>query len=64
MRVFQKPGQEVKNSVFGSWASAMIGAGFFKTLSHEHLPVGHTHEDIGKKTRIRMSPAQMLTSAS
>ena len=25
----------------------LVGAGFFRTFSHEHLPVGHTHEDIG-----------------
>ncbi len=25
----------------------MVGAGFCKVLSHEHLVVGHTHEDIG-----------------
>lgn len=39
--------QEVKNGIFGSWASMMVGAGYAQILSHEHLPVGHTHEDIG-----------------
>lgn len=39
--------QEVKNSIMGSWCSMMSTAGFVRTISHEHLPVGHTHEDIG-----------------
>ena len=39
--------KEVKNSIFGSYCGMMVGAGYFRTVSHEHLPVGHTHEDIG-----------------
>lgn len=39
--------KEVKNSIFGCYCSMMVGGGYFRTFSHEHLPVGHTHEDIG-----------------
>ena len=39
--------QEVKKTIFGAWCSAMTAAGYARTICHQHLPVGHTHEDIG-----------------
>lgn len=45
-----KPGspcQECKNGVMGGWCSSMASLGYFQQISHEHLCVGHTHEDVG-----------------
>ena len=39
--------QEVKNSIFGGWCACVTAAGFYRSVTHAHLPVGHTHEDIG-----------------
>ena len=39
--------EEVKNGIFGSWASSMVATSYFRQLSVEHLCVGHTHEDVG-----------------
>ena len=39
--------QEIKNGHFGAWCSMMTAGGYARVISHEHLPVGHTHEDIG-----------------
>ena len=53
--------QEVKNGIFGSFAAMLVGAGFFRTFSHEHLPVGHTHEDIGTLARIQVVSFTLLS---
>ena len=39
--------KEVKNSLSGVMMSALITARYFDECGHHHLPVGHTHEDIG-----------------
>lgn len=39
--------KEVKNGLFGLWACSMISSKYFRTISQEHLGMGHTHEDIG-----------------
>lgn len=44
--------QEVKNGQFGAWASSVVGCGYWRVLSHEHLPVGHTHEDVGEIAKL------------
>jgi hypothetical protein len=39
--------KEVHNSFTGRWATLMTQAQFFDCVSHHHMEVGHTHEDIG-----------------
>ena len=39
--------KELRNSFTGKWACMMTQANFFKSVSHHHMMVGHTHEDIG-----------------
>ena len=39
--------KEVRNSYTGRWACLMCQGSYFQTVSHHHLEVGHTHEDIG-----------------
>ena len=39
--------KEVRNSFTGKWACLLGQAGFFVGVSHHHMVVGHTHEDIG-----------------
>lgn len=39
--------EEVKNSLFGAYCSSLVCGGFFKSVAHEHLTVGHTHTDVG-----------------
>ena len=40
----------MKNSLFGAFCSAITCIGYHRTTSHEHLTVGHTHEDVGALT--------------
>ena len=39
--------KELKNGFIGKWACMMTQSGYFKSVSHRHMVVGHTHEDIG-----------------
>ena len=39
--------KELRNSICGKWACMMCQARYFKSVSHHHMVVGHTHEDIG-----------------
>ena len=39
--------KEVRNSFTGKWACLLSQANYFVGVSHHHLVVGHTHEDIG-----------------
>ena len=39
--------EEVKNSLFDRFCSYMASCNVFDIISHEHLVVGHTHEDVG-----------------
>ena len=39
--------KELRNSWIGKWACLLTQAGYFRGVSHHHLVVGHTHEDIG-----------------
>ena len=39
--------KELKNGFIGKWACMMTQSGYFKSVSHHHMVVGHTHEDIG-----------------
>ena len=41
------PWQEIKNSLFDGFCCTMTAAQIFDSMSHEHLCVGHTHEDVG-----------------
>lgn len=43
--------QEIKNSVFDQFCSLMTTTRCFDCISHEHLCVGHTHEDVGPNPR-------------
>ena len=52
--------EEVKNSKFASWCATMTCAGYFRTISHEHLPVGHTHEDVGSLDWIYVQQLHMI----
>lgn len=38
--------KEMKNGLISSWASALTSLNFFRTISEEHLTMGHTHEDL------------------
>lgn len=38
--------QEVKNGLFSSFAASLVSLGYFRTISEEHLVMGHTHEDL------------------
>jgi hypothetical protein len=38
---------EIKNSVAGRTLAALACAGFFRCIGHQHLRVGHSHEDVG-----------------
>ena len=46
-RPFTLHEQEVKNSVFARYCSSLVSSDAFEVVSHDHLTVGHTHEDIG-----------------
>ena len=39
--------KELRNSWTGKWASLLCQGKYFGNVSHHHLTVGHTHEDIG-----------------
>jgi hypothetical protein len=39
--------RELKNSVMGRLCAFLVGASYFRMAGHQHLRVGHTHEDIG-----------------
>ncbi len=39
--------KEVRNSWTGKWACMLSQANYFVGVSHHHMVVGHTHEDIG-----------------
>ena len=39
--------KELRNSFTGKWACMMVQGRYFKGVSHHHMVVGHTHEDIG-----------------
>lgn len=39
--------KEVKNGLSGVVMSALVNSRYFDECGHHHLPVGHTHEDIG-----------------
>lgn len=45
--------KEVRNSFIGKWCAMMTQAQYFKCVSHAHLCVGHTHEDIGRECVLR-----------
>ena len=38
--------KELRHGYTGKWAAMMVQSGFFKVVSHHHMVVGHTHEDI------------------
>lgn len=40
--------KEVKNGLSGTVMSTLVSSRFFDECGHHHLPVGHTHEDIGR----------------
>ena len=39
--------KELRNSCFHKFFSCLTAAGLFASTSLKHLPVGHTHEDVG-----------------
>ena len=39
--------KEVRNSFTGKWGCLLAQANYFVGVSHHHMVVGHTHEDIG-----------------
>ena len=39
--------KELKNQLSGQLLSMLIASGFINEGGHHHLPIGHTHEDIG-----------------
>ena len=39
--------KEVKNGLSGVVMAALVSCRYFDECGHHHLPVGHTHEDIG-----------------
>ena len=39
--------KELRNSFTGKMCSLMTSASYFNAVSHHHLMVGHTHEDVG-----------------
>ena len=39
--------KELRNSFTGKMASLLTSASYFNCVSHHHLMVGHTHEDVG-----------------
>lgn len=38
---------ELKNSTGSKLLAALVAAGYFRCGAHQHLRVGHTHEDVG-----------------
>lgn len=40
--------KEVRNSFTGRWATLLTQSSYFKSVSINHMEVGHTHEDIGR----------------
>jgi hypothetical protein len=38
---------EIKNSIAGRTMAALACAGYFRCIGHQHLRVGHSHEDVG-----------------
>ena len=42
--------KEIKNSLSGVMMSCLVQHRLFDEAGHHHLPVGHTHEDVGKAT--------------
>ena len=43
--------KELKNALSGVMMSALVNCSYFDECGHHHLPVGHTHEDIGLTLR-------------
>ena len=43
--------KELRNSLTGKLACLMTSFGYFNVVSHQHLTVGHTHEDVGFLTK-------------
>lgn len=39
--------RELKNGLSGVMMAALVNGRFFDECGHHHLPVGHTHEDVG-----------------
>lgn len=39
--------RELKNQLSGKMISMLILGGYIEEGGHHHLPMGHTHEDIG-----------------
>ena len=48
------PAQEIKNSLFDRYCATLCAASAFDNISHEHLTVGHTHEDVGDFAAFRL----------
>ena len=44
--------KEMRNSLTGKMACLLTSGSFFQCVSHHHLVVGHTHEDVGGAVRI------------
>ena len=44
--------KELKNQLSGQMISLLIAGGFMDEGGHHHLPMGHTHEDIGVVLRL------------
>ncbi len=40
---------EVKNSIFGRCLATLVATGHFRAAGHQHLRVGHSHEDVGPR---------------
>ncbi len=40
--------REAKNSILGRMCAFWASTGFFRVVGHQHLRVGHTHEDVGR----------------
>ena len=56
------PAQEVKNSLFDRYCATLCTSSAFDNISHEHLTVGHTHEDVGDFAASRLIvPTMSLT---
>ena len=39
--------KEIRNAYSGKWASLLTQGRYARSVSHHHMVVGHTHEDIG-----------------
>lgn len=50
--------KEVKNSLSGVVLASLVAHNLFREAGHHHLPVGHTHEDVGEVTLLL--PASVL----